>query len=117
VRPPRLAVRFGVDHLDPWWTGSFLGNPAFIGATLSDVRGIIMRVLMVGLSYQVVMGQISVLECLSARRAWAPVGRSCLVWHQMASLSEDLGSLATCLVLGIPSGVVFGGPGACHAGV
>jgi hypothetical protein len=33
----------------------------------------------------------------------------------MTSLSEDPTLLATCPVLRITSGVVTGGPGACHA--
>jgi hypothetical protein len=38
ARPLGLAVRFGVDCPVPWWTGSFMDNPVFIGLSLSDVR-------------------------------------------------------------------------------
>jgi hypothetical protein len=36
-----------IDHLGPWWTGSFMENPTYIGMSLSDVRVImtIMRIL------------------------------------------------------------------------
>jgi hypothetical protein len=58
-------------------------NPVFIVVSLFDVRVImtIMCVLVMELSSRAVMGQIPVLKCLSARRAWAPVGKSCPIWH------------------------------------
>jgi hypothetical protein len=42
---------FGVDCPSPWWIGSFMENPTFIGASLSDIRVImaIMHVLVVEL--------------------------------------------------------------------
>jgi hypothetical protein len=66
AKPPEWVICFGVDCLGPWWIGSFMENPAFIGASLSDVRAImtIMCVLMVELLYQAVMGPVPVLECL-----------------------------------------------------
>jgi hypothetical protein len=32
------TIYFGVDRPDPWWTESFMENPALIEASLSDVR-------------------------------------------------------------------------------
>jgi hypothetical protein len=58
-------------------------NSTFIVVSLFDVRVIMttMCVLVMELSCRTVMEQIPVLKCLSARRAWAPVGRSCPIWH------------------------------------
>jgi hypothetical protein len=60
------VICFGVDRLDPWWTGSFMENPALIEVSLSDVRVImvIIRVLIVELLCQAVTGQVLVLKCL-----------------------------------------------------
>jgi hypothetical protein len=62
---------------------------------------VIMQILVEELLCQAVMGHISVLQCLLS--------------GAMASLSKENGSLATCLVLGIPPGVATAGPGACRA--
>jgi hypothetical protein len=66
VRPSGWVIWFGVDHSGPWWTGSFIENPAFTGVTLSNVRVImvIMRVPMVELLCHAVMEQVLVLEYL-----------------------------------------------------
>jgi hypothetical protein len=60
------VINFSVDHSGPWWTGSFIENPALIERSLSDVRMImtIMRVFMVELLCQAVTERISVLEYL-----------------------------------------------------
>jgi hypothetical protein len=41
----------------------------------------IMRILVEELIYQVMMGQIPVLECMFLRNAWAPVAMSCHAMH------------------------------------
>jgi hypothetical protein len=65
-RPLGRVICFSVDRPDPWWTRSFMENTTLIGVSLSDVRVImaIMRVLVVKLLCQAVMGQVLVLECL-----------------------------------------------------
>jgi hypothetical protein len=57
-------------------------NPAFIGASLSDVSVImtIIHGLAVELPCQAVMGWILVRECMFFRCEWAPVAMSCLAW-------------------------------------
>jgi hypothetical protein len=37
-RPSGLVSHFGVEHPGPWWNRSFMENPTFIEASLSDVR-------------------------------------------------------------------------------
>jgi hypothetical protein len=66
ARPPGWVICFGVDIPGPWWTRSSIENPTLIGASLSNVRVImvIMLVLVVELLCQAVTGWIPVLECL-----------------------------------------------------
>jgi hypothetical protein len=63
--PPGWVICFGVDLPGPRWTRSSIENPALIGASLSDVRVImvIMLVLVVELLCQAVTEWILVLEC------------------------------------------------------
>jgi hypothetical protein len=51
-------ICFGVDRLGPSWTRFFMENPTLMEVSLTDVRVIvkIMRVLMVELLCQAVMG-------------------------------------------------------------
>jgi hypothetical protein len=65
VRPLILVICFGVDHPGPWWTGFFMGHPAFNGASLSDV-GVIMAILhiLMELICQAMMGHILALQCM-----------------------------------------------------
>jgi hypothetical protein len=58
VKPPGRMICFGVDRPGLWWTGSFMENPALIGASLSVVRVsmMIMCVLVVALLCQAVIG-------------------------------------------------------------
>jgi hypothetical protein len=67
VKPPRPAIRLGVDRPGPWWTKSLIEKLAFTRANLSGVRVIItiMRILVEELLYQAVMGLIPVLSCLA----------------------------------------------------
>jgi hypothetical protein len=37
---PEVATCLSVDRLGPWWTESFIENPTFTRASLSDVREI-----------------------------------------------------------------------------
>jgi hypothetical protein len=72
ARPPGLEIHFGVDHSSPQWTRSSMENHAFIGASLSNVRVImvIMRILMLELICQTVTRWVPVLEfLLSGMRA------------------------------------------------
>jgi hypothetical protein len=57
-RPSELVVYFSIDYPGPWWTGSFMENPTFIGENLSVVRVImvITHVFVVELPCLVVMG-------------------------------------------------------------
>jgi hypothetical protein len=66
VKPLGRMIYFGIDCTGPWWTGSFMENPALIRASLSDVRVtmVIICVLVVELLYHAVMGWVPVLECL-----------------------------------------------------
>jgi hypothetical protein len=57
---------FGVDRMGPYWTRSFMENPAFTGPSLSDITlmMVIMCVLVVELLCQAVTGWVTVLEFL-----------------------------------------------------
>jgi hypothetical protein len=48
AKAPGWVICLNVDRPGPWWTGSFMENPTFIGVSLSNVRVIvaILRVLM-----------------------------------------------------------------------
>jgi alpha-D-ribose 1-methylphosphonate 5-triphosphate synthase subunit PhnI len=62
---------------------TFYGETHPYWRSASDVRVImtIMRILVEELIYQVMMGQIPVLECMFLRNAWAPVAMSCHAMH------------------------------------
>jgi hypothetical protein len=117
VRSLRLAVRPFVSCPGPWWIRAFMGGLALIGVSLSDVRVImmIMRVLMVKLLCQVVMGWVPVLECL------LPDTRGCQRIHPFLS-----GIKRRCLLRILtpesltrywkPLDVAFGDLGLCRAG-
>jgi hypothetical protein len=64
AKPPSQAICLGVDHPDPWWTGSLMGNSAFTRTSLSGVRVIMMIMCdpMGELLCHTVMGWILVLE-------------------------------------------------------
>jgi hypothetical protein len=66
---PGRAMCFGVDRMGPYWTRSFMENPAFTGPSLSDITlmMVIMCVLVVELLCQAVTGSTRVLV---ARCVW-----------------------------------------------
>jgi hypothetical protein len=61
-----VLICFIVDRPGPLWTGSYMGNPAPIGASLSDVSVImvVMSAFVVKSLCQAVTGQTPLLECL-----------------------------------------------------
>jgi hypothetical protein len=60
------SICHSVDRPGPWWTVSFMENPTFPRASLSNVRVImeIMRILVEEFLSQTVTGRSLVLECL-----------------------------------------------------
>jgi hypothetical protein len=86
AKPLGRAIRLDLDCLGPWWTGSFMENPAFTRASLSNVRDIMMiiHVLVEELLCQTVMGRIPTLECLlsgTRGRLWLRPILPSIKWH------------------------------------